>query len=319
MPTYVLRRCATALLTVVLAATVVFFVLRLIPGDPVQLLLGVNAPPERAGEIRRLLGLDRPLALQYLDWLGDLCRGDFGRSLRSDQLVLTLLRQRLPVTFWVATAALLIALLIAFPLGILAALRPWSWIDFVSVLVAQTGLAVPSFWLGILLILLFAVKLEWLPLIGYVALTENPAAWLRHLLLPAFALGFIRAAILTRMIRTAVLEELGREYVMVARAKGLPERRVILRHVLRNALLPVLTIAGMQFGYLLGGAIIIEQIFGLPGVGRLLLTAVANRDFPVVQGAVVFTAIVFTGLNLLIDLVYGLLNPKTSLREYDRA
>jgi len=169
---------------------------------------------------------------------------------------------------------------------------------------------VPSFWLGILLLLLFAVKLQWLPLLGYVNLMDSPAHWLEHLLLPAFALGVIRAAILTRMFRLAFLEELGKEYVMVARAKGLPERRVLFHHTLRNALLPVVTIAGLQLGYLFGGAIIIEQIFGLPGIGRLLLTAISGRDFPLLQGLIAFMAIVFTGLNLLIDLLYGLLNPK---------
>jgi peptide/nickel transport system permease protein len=168
--------------------------------------------------------------------------------------------------------------------------------------------------LGILLILLFAVKLRWLPLIGYINFADNPVEWFRHLLLPSFALGFIRVAIFTRMIRVSMIEELGKEYVTVARAKGLTERVVILHHTLRNALLPVITVAGMQFGYLLGGAIIIEQVFGLPGIGRLLLNAIFNRDFPVIQGTIVFIAIVFTGLNLGIDILYGLLNPKISIQ-----
>jgi len=303
----------TSFITIFIVISVVFVILRFIPGDPVQLILGLEAPQERIEEVRTLLGLDRPLFFQYLSWLKELCTGNFGVSLRSHETVLSIIMSRLPVTFWLAVLSLCISLVIAFPLGILSALRPWSWLDFSSLFIAQIGLAVPSFWLGILLMLLFAVKLQWFPLIGYVNFSENPIEWLRHLVLPAFALGFIRAAILTRMFRVSMLEELEKEYVTVARAKGLTEPRVILHHALRNALLPVMTIAGLQLGYLLGGAIIIEQIFGLPGIGRMLLTAISGRDFPVVQGSVVFLALVFTGLHVLIDILYGILNPRISL------
>ncbi len=311
---YIFRRLLTSLVTILIVVTVVFVILRLIPGDPAQLILGLEAPQERVQEIRSLLGLDRPLSLQYLHWLKNVCLGDFGVSLRSRESVLSLICSRIHVTFWLAFLSLSISILLAFPLGICSALRPWSWTDFMSLFIAQLGLAVPSFWLGILLMLVFAVKLQWFPLLGYVNFSENPVEWLRHLILPAFALGCIRAAILTRMIRISMLEELEKEYVTVARAKGLQERVVILHHTLRNALLPVITIAGLQLGYLLGGAIIIEQIFGLPGIGRLLLTAISGRDFPVVQGIVVFIAVVFTGLHFLIDLLYGILNPKISFQ-----
>lgn len=314
LQTYLLQRLFASCVTVLIVLTVVFVILRLIPGDPAQLIVGLEASQERVQEVRGLLGLDRPIIVQYVVWLKDLCIGNFGQSLRSREPVLSLLLNRLPVTFWLATLSLIISVVIAFPLGIFSALRPWSWVDFFSLFVAQLGLAVPDFWLGILLMLLLAVKLQWLPLLGYVNFADNPGQWLRHLLLPAFALGCIRAAILTRMIRFSLLDELGKEYVMAARAKGLTERVVVLHHTLRNALFPVITIAGLQFGYLLGGAIIIEQIFSLPGVGRLLLTAISGRDFPVVQGIVAFIAVVFTGLNLSIDLVYGILNPKISLR-----
>ena len=310
---YLIRRLAASCLTVLLVATIVFLILRLIPGDPAQLIVGVEAPPERVQEVRALLGLDRPLALQYLHWLGELCQGEFGASLRSQEAVISMLLSRMHVTFWLAAFAMLIAFLIAVPLGLAAALRPSSWLDLCSLTVAQAGLAVPSFWLGILLMLLFSVHLKWFPLLGYVEFSANPADWLHHLVLPAFALGLIRAAVLTRMIRVSMLDELHKEYVIVARAKGVSEWRVILRHVLRNALLPVITIAGLQLGELFGGAIIIEQIFGLPGIGRLLLNAISGRDFPVVQGGVVLLAIMFTGLNLVIDLLYGVLNPKVSL------
>jgi peptide/nickel transport system permease protein len=313
MHIYILRRGLTALITVLIVATIIFIILRLIPGDPAQLILGLEAPQARVQEIRKLLGLDQPIYLQYLNWLKDVCLGNLGTSLRSGERVLVLLFQRVHVTFWIACFALIIAMVIALPLGIFSALRPWSWIDLFSLFTAQIGLAIPSFWLGILLILLFAVKLRWLPLIGYINFADNPVDWFRHLLLPSFALGFIRVAIFTRMIRVSMIEELGKEYVTVARAKGLSEWVVILHHTLRNALLPVITVAGMQFGYLLGGAIIIEQVFGLPGIGRLLLNAISNRDFPVVQGTVIFIAIVFTGLNLVIDILYGLLNPKISI------
>lgn len=314
MRTYLLKRVLTSVLTVFIVVSVVFFILRMIPGDPAQLIVGVEAPEERVQEIRHLLGLDRPIYLQYLTWIADLFRGEFGISLRSQESVTSLIFSRIHVTFWLASCSLVLSVAIALPLGLFSALRPWSWIDILSLLTAQLGLAVPSFWLGILLILLFVVTLQWFPLQGYVNFFDNPLEWLRHLLLPAFALGFIRAAILTRMIRISMLEELGKEYVTVARAKGQKESIVILHHTLRNALLPVITIAGLQFGYLLGGAIIIEQIFGLPGIGRLLLTAISNRDFPVIQGVVAFIAIGFTGLNLCIDLLYGVLNPKISLQ-----
>lgn len=314
MHVYFIRRGITAVVTVLIVATIVFTILRLIPGDPAQLVLGLEASPERVQEIRTLLGVDRPVYLQYLTWLKDLCAGDFGESLRSKERVTSLIFQRIHVTFWLACFSLTISIIIALPLGIFSALRPWSWIDFFSLFTAQIGLAIPSFWLGILLILLFSVKLQWLPLIGYINFSENPVEWFRHLLLPSFALGFIRVAILTRILRVSMLEELGKDYVAVARAKGLSERVVILHHTLRNALLPVITVAGMQFGHLLAGAIIIEQIFGLPGIGRLLLNAISNRDFPVVQGTVIFIAIVFAGLNLLIDILYGFLNPKISIQ-----
>ncbi|GAK51302.1 putative ABC-transporter permease protein [Candidatus Moduliflexus flocculans] len=311
---YVIRRLAASCLTVLIVATIVFIILRLIPGDPAQLIVGIEAPVERVQEVRVLLKLDRPLAFQYLSWLGEICQGDFGISLRSQEPVLSMLFRRIHVTFWLAAFAMLIAMLIAFPLGLAAALRPWSWVDLFSLTTAQVGLAVPSFWLGILLMLLFSVHLKWFPLLGYIEFSKSPAEWLHHLLLPAFALGLIRAAVLTRMIRIAMLDELHKEYVIVARAKGINEWRVILHHVLRNALLPVITIAGLQLGELFGGAIIIEQIFGLPGIGRLLLNAISGRDFPVVQGGVVLLAIMFTGLNLLIDVMYGALNPKVSLQ-----
>ncbi len=311
--TYIIRRVLTSLITVLVVVSVVFVILRLIPGDPAQLILGLEAPEERVREVRTLLGLDRPIVLQYLYWLKDLCSGDFGVSLRSQERVLSLLFSRIHVTFWLAALSFAISVMIAFPLGIISALRPWSWFDFLGLLIAQVGLAVPSFWLGILLMLLFAVKLQWFPLLGYVNFSENPLEWLRHLILPAFALGFIRAAILTRMIRISMLEELEKDYITVARAKGLQERVVVFHHSLRNALLPVITIAGLQFGYLLGGAIIIEQIFSLPGIGRLLLGAISGRDFPVVQGGVAFLAIMFSALHLAIDLLYGLLNPRISL------
>ncbi|PID55744.1 hypothetical protein CSB45_14510 [candidate division KSB3 bacterium] len=310
---YFIRRVAASLITVLVVVSVVFVILRLVPGEPAQLIVGLEAPEERLQEVRALLGLDRPILLQYVQWLKDLCCGNFGVSLRSHESVLSLLADRIHVTFWLAAFSLIISMMIACPLGILSALRPWSWLDFFGLLIAQLGLAVPSFWLGILLMLAFSVKLQCFPLLGYVEFSENPLEWLRHLALPAFSLGFIRAAILTRMIRISLLEELEKDYVIVARAKGLKESGVIAHHALRNALLPVVTIAGMQFGYLLGGAIIIEQIFALPGIGRLLLGAISGRDFAVVQGVTAFLAIVFSMLHLLVDLLYGFLNPRISL------
>ena len=307
---FVVRRLLAVAPTVLVVATVTFIALQIIPGDIAQIMLGTDARPEDVTRLRRELGLDRPLIVRYLEWLGNLLRGDLGTSISYREPVGRLIAARLPVTYSVAFAAMLVAIGIALPLGIAAARRAWSPLDLTALVGSQLGLAVPTFWMGILLLLGFAAALPIFPLQGYVALTRDPAQWLRHLALPAVALGIERAAALTRLVRASFLEELTRDYVRTARSKGLGAPSVLRRHVLRNALIPVLTVMGLQLGFLLGGTIVVEQVFGLPGLGRLLLQGIYSRDFMVVQGAVITIAVTFALLNLVVDLLYAAVDPR---------
>jgi len=307
---FVVRRLLAVAPTVLVVATVTFIALQIIPGDIAQIMLGTDARPEDVTRLRRELGLDRPLIVRYLEWLGNLLRGDLGTSISYREPVGRLIAARLPVTYSVAFAAMLVAIGIALPLGIAAARRAWSPLDLTALVGSQLGLAVPTFWMGILLLLGFAAALPIFPLQGYVALTRDPAQWLRHLALPAVALGIERAAALTRLVRASFLEELTRDYVRTARSKGLREPSVLRGHVLRNALIPVLTVMGLQLGFLLGGTIVVEQVFGLPGLGRLLLQGIYSRDLMVVQGAVITIAVTFALLNLVVDLLYAAVDPR---------
>lgn len=307
---FVVRRLLAVAPTVLVVATVTFFALQVVPGDIAEIMLGVDARQEDLAQLRRELGLDRPLVLRYLEWLGHLARGDLGMSISYREPVSRLILARLPVTISVAGAAMLIAIIVALPLGVIAARRAWSLVDLAVLAGSQAGLAVPAFWMGILLILGLAAALPIFPLQGYVALGSSPIEWGRHLFLPALALGTERAAALVRLSRAATLDELHRDYVRTARSKGLVEAYVVRRHVLRNALIPVLTVAGLQLGYLMGGAIVIEQVFGLPGLGRLLLHGIFSRDLLIVQGVVITIAIMFALLNLLVDLLYAVVDPR---------
>lgn len=298
--------------TVVVTATIVFVLIRIIPGDPAALMLGFEAPPAQLKALRHALGEDRPVWVQYGAWLGGLARGQLGQSIRYHAPVAALVAERLPVTLTLALAAMAATVAVALPLGLLAAVRAWSALDLGVLTATQVGLAVPNFWVGILLLLVFSVTLGWLPLQGYAPLGAGVGTWAAHLLLPAATLGVARAAQLMRFVRGAVLDELAHDYVRTARGKGLAERTVLFGHVLRNALIPVLTIAGLQFGYLLGGAIVVEQVFGLPGLGRLVLQGIYARDLPVVQGAVVVLALLVSVLNMLVDLLYGIVDPRVS-------
>lgn len=306
----VARRLLAVAPTVLVVATVTFVALQVIPGDIAEIMLGVDARPEDLARLRREFGLDRPLVVRYLEWLGRLARGDLGTSISYREPVTRLVAARLPVTISVAFSAMLVAVVLALPLGIVAARRAWSPVDLGVLAGSQVGLAVPTFWMGILLLLGFAAALPVFPLQGYVALRASPTEWARHLVLPAVALGTERAAALVRLVRASVLEELGRDYVRTARSKGLAGGFVLRRHVLRNALIPVLTVAGLQLGYLMGGTIVIEQVFGLPGLGRLLLQGIFSRDLVIVQGAVIAIAIMFALLNLLVDLLYAVVDPR---------
>lgn len=299
-------RLLRLMLTIWTISTLVFFLVRVLPGDPAAVIAGIDADPEDIASIRRSLGIQGSLAAQYLRWLGNILRLDFGNSLISGEPVLRLILSRFPLTLTLAVMGMIIAFLIAIPMGILSAVKRWSSWDALGMGFSQIGMAVPSFWLGIILLMVFSVRLGWFPLFG--------VGTLSHLILPALSLGIGRAAILLRLTRASMIEELGKDYIITARAKGLPLKRIYFRHALQNAFLPILTVTGIQFGTLLGGAIIIEQIFSLPGLGRLFLSSIYQRDFTMLQGSVVFMAIVFSLMNFLVDLLYTFVNPRIGLR-----
>lgn len=309
---YLTRRLLLAVPTVFGVLLAVFLLIRLVPGDVVTQLVGLEATisPQRVEELRRLFGLDRPLVVQFTDYAGRVVRGDLGRSLRTGRPVGAELVRRFPVTIELAVTGLIVALLIGVPVGVLAAVRRGKVADYLATGFVMLGLSVPSFWLAILLILFFALRLGWLPPTAYVTPQESVLRNLQHMILPALSVGLVLAAATTRIIRSGLLEVLGRHYIRTARAKGLAEGRVVLHHALRNALIPVVTVIGLQFGTLLGGTVIIEQIFSLPGVGRYALEGINLRDYPVIQGAVLAIALAFVLVNLVVDLCYGLLDPR---------
>lgn len=302
MFTYALRRLFIAVPTLFGVVLLVFLMVRLAPGDPAVLLAGEFATPETLEAIRARYGLDRPLPEQFLIYLGALLQGDLGESARSRRPVLQELKTYFPNTVELASAAILVALLTGIPLGILAALRPGSGLDLGVMVLALIGVSMPVFWFGLLAILIFSVQLGWFPVAG--------KGTLAHLVLPAITLGVNATALLARMTRGALLEVLSQDYIRTARAKGLSERVVILKHALRNALIPVVTVAGLEFGTLLAGAVITETIFAWPGLGQLLVGSILARDYPVVQGAVLLVATTFILVNLLVDLLYAWIDPR---------
>lgn len=312
MLSYVLRQVLFAVPALFGVTVVVFGLMKAVPGDVVTNLVGLqgNVSAERLVELRRMFGLDLPVHVQFGQWLSAAVQGDLGSSLRTGRPIVGDLALRFPVTLELTLLGLLIALVLAVPLGIMAALWRGKVVDYAVSLFALLGLSIPGFFLGILLILLFSLRLEWLPPAGYVPFTESPVENLRHMLLPSVSLGLILAAAATRIMRSSMLEVLGRDYVRTARAKGLAKRTVILRHALRNALNPVITVVGLQFGALLGGAVIIEQVFALPGVGRFALEGINLRDYPVVQGSVLLISVAFIAVNVLVDTVYSLVDPR---------
>ncbi len=307
---YLLRRLASMVPVLLVVSVVVFSLIHLTPGDPVAIMLREEADPATAAALRTALGLDRPLPIQYLTWLGRVARGELGRSIRTNQPVSQAILERLPVTLTLAAAATLLALLVALPAGIVSAVRRNSLADVAGTVAALSGVSLPNFWLAILLIFVFSVTLGWLPPLGWVSPLRDPWGGLRSLVLPAVTLGTAMAAVVMRMTRSSLLEVLQLDFVRTARAKGLREGGVLLRHALRNALIPVVTVVGLQAGALLGGAIITETVFALPGVGRLLVDAIFQRDFPLVQGVVLFLALNFLVINLAVDLAYAVLDPR---------
>jgi peptide/nickel transport system permease protein len=312
MLAYIARRVAMTLPTLLLVALAVFVLMRLIPGDPVLLMLGDSADATQLAEARRQLGLDQPLPLQFFHWLGQVLTGDFGNSISNSQPVLPLILERFQVSASIVLVAVAIAALIAVPAGLIAAWKQNQPIDVMIVGGATLLLSVPSFWLGLLLLLGFGMKLGWLPVVGYVPLTEDVGQGLLYIVLPIVTLALIETGVLTRMSRASAIEVLRLEYVTHARAKGAPESQVLLRHVLPNAFAPTLTLIGLVLGHLLGGIAVLETVFTLPGLGRLLVDAIFARDYPVVQGVLLFTALVYVVINLLVDLCYPLFDPRVA-------
>jgi peptide/nickel transport system permease protein len=310
MWTLIARRIAIAIPTLIIVSIFVFALQHALPGDPILVIAGEERDPEAIARIRALYRLDDPIPLQYLAWAGQVLQGDFGRSLRTGEPVSTLILQKLPVTLQLAIASMIVALAIGIPAGILAAVRKGTIVDYSASAVALSGLSIPNFWLGIMLILLVSVEWQLLPASGYVPFFENPIGAIETLILPSFVLGTGIAAFVMRHTRSAMLEVLRSDYIRTARAKGLDEKVVVNKHALRNALLPVVTLSTILFGELLAGAVLTEQVFTIPGFGKLIVDAVFNRDYGVVQGVVLCTAIGFIVMNLIADVLYIMINPK---------
>ena len=298
------------LLTLLFVSLLVFVVVRVLPGDPALIMLGIEASPDAVARMRETLGLDRPVPVQYADWVGRAALGDLGRSIQYDVPVAGLIASRLSVTLPLTIMAAALMVMAAIPLGVFAATRHRRWGDYAAMTLSQLGIAVPGFWAGLLLILLFSVKLGWFQAGGFDGWGQGVGHALRSLLLPAVALGLFQFAVLARTTRSALLEVLREEYVKTARAKGVAERAVIFRHALKNAMIPILTVAGVQLGQLMAGSIILESVFYLPGLGRLALGAISARDLPVVQGVVLFVASAIVVINAAVDVLYGVLDPR---------
>lgn len=317
MASFLLRRLITVGAPTLLGISIlVFGAMHLIPGNFVDVMLGLSADvtPEQREQIAASYGLDEPVPVQYLRWLGNVFQGDLGDSLRTGESVAAEIVSRLPATLELTLLATAVSLVIAIPAGILAAVYRGGVVDVVLRVVGLLGLSIPNFLIATFLVLLVSTRWSFLPTTGYVPLTEDVIGNLKSLTLPAISLGALLTASVMRMMRSAVLEELGKDYLMVARAKGLSGRVIVVRHAVRNALVPVITVVGIQTGYLLGGTVIVEQIFAIPGIGRLALDAVSQRDYPVVQGTTLFIAVAFVMMNTLADLVYGLVDPRIRVR-----
>ena len=311
MGTFIGRRVAAMVPLLVLITLGVYALVLLIPGDPARTLAGgLHAQPSEIARVRHQLHLDEPFFAQYWRWVTHAVRGDLGASLFQHESVKSAISSRFPLTLSLALGGLVVSILIGLPVGVLAGTRPGTVADRSATVASSAGIAVPDFWLAILLAVVFAVKLHLLPDLGYVGLTKSPWGWFQHLLLPWVALGVAGGATLARQVRGELIDVLDQDYIRTARSVGVPERQVIGRLALKNALTPAMTIVGIQFAYLLGGTVIIEQIFSIPGLGSLMLQAIDTKDLPVIQGVVLLTAVIFVVVNLLVDVGYGLLNPK---------
>ncbi len=307
---YIVRRLLAFIPTLFVLSLLIFLMIYLVPGDPVAMMLGSEATGEQIAEVRARLGLDRPFQERMLDWYTRVLRGDLGESYFLSQSVSEALVERFPITVSLSVLALMVAATLGILAGIVAGVRQGSWTDWTVMVMAMLGLSLPVFWLALNLIFVFSVKLGWLPTGGYVPLAKDPVGFVKHLALPGVTLGLVHAAVIARITRSSMVEVLRQEYVQAARAKGLRERTVVFRHAFRNALLPVITILGISTGELLAGSVITETVFNLPGVGRLIIDAVRRRDYPVVQGGILFITFSYLLVNLIVDLVYAWVNPR---------
>ncbi len=312
---FLIRRLLLTLPILFIVSVVCWSLINLIPGDPATVILGPEASEQAKEQMRERLGLDKPLVVQYVDWLGNVLRGDLGESLRDGTPVSQLILQRLPVTLELALGTFLVSLTIAVVAGILSASNRGTWIDYLSTGFALGGISIPHFWLGMMFIIIFAVNLGWLPASGYEPFFQDPAANIAAMILPVLATGLRESAELTRMLRSSLLEELGSDYVRTAFSKGLSKRVVVIKHAVRNALIPFVTASGLQIAALLGGLVVTEQVFQLPGVGRLIVESIEERDFTVVQGAVLTVTAIVVLINVLVDMLYAFIDPRIALSE----
>jgi peptide/nickel transport system permease protein len=310
MSTYILNRIVTMVPVLLLVSVVIFSLIHLTPGDPVVAMLGEEATPEARDNLRRQLGLDQPLPVQYGTWLAKVLTGDLGRSIRTNQPVAQAIYERLPVTVELAVLAMAFGLVIAIPAGVIAATRRGGFADISSTILCLLGVSMPNFLVAVFLVYIFSLQLRWLPPIGYVNPFQDLSANLLGMIMPAITLGSFAAAATARLTRSTLLEVLNQDYIRTGLAKGLSEAVVIRRHAMKNAMIPVVTVVGLQLGNLLGSAIVTETIFALPGIGRLVVDSIYQRDFPLVQGVVLYSAVIFLVVNLLVDLLYAYLDPR---------
>nr|WP_202384490.1 ABC transporter permease [Sphaerochaeta halotolerans] len=317
---YIVKRLLSLIPVLIGVSLIVFFMVRLIPGSALQMYMGtqVEATPEQMEQLKRLFGEDKPIPVLYVEWVGDIMRGDFGYSLRTGRPVLPDILSRLPISLELTLYSLVLALLIGIPLGILSSLKQNTFGDFINRIIGLIGLSLPQFWLAALMVIAFSNSQGWIPMGNYVSLFENPLQNLKMFFLPSLAIGFGFAAVVMRYTRNSMLEVLQMDYVRTAKAKGLPKRKVIIIHALKNAILPVITVTGFNAGYLLGGSIVIEEVFALPGMGRLALYAINQRDYPVIQAIMLVIASLFVLVNLVTDLVYAMADPRIRLVDEEK-
>ena len=307
---YLLKRLMAAVPVLLIVSLLAFSFIHIIPGDPAMAMLGLNATPAQVEALRKEMGLDQPIVTQYLKWLGRMATGDMGVSVLSGRSIFLSILERLPHTLVLACLSILFSIMIAIPSGIVSAAKQNSLTDRMVMFFALVGVSVPSFWVGIIGIIFFAVKLNWLPASGYVSIFESVGTGLRYMILPALSLSLVLAAVSARMMRSSMLETLRQDYIRTARAKGLSRWGAILKHGFKNALIPVVTVVGVDFGWLLGGTVVIETVFGIPGMGRLVVYAIMNRDYPMIQGVILYMAVIYMLVNLLVDILVIFLNPR---------